>query len=364
MKKKLVIFMPSIEGGGVEKNLFIISNFLAKKLNKISIISASLKYKSKFTKNINFIGPKSKIWDTKSRRTKYFVCLFLLLKQIIKNKNILVFAFQANIYCIIICKLFGIKIITRSNSAPAGWSKSIFKKLIFKYFLNAADLVIANSQKFVLSLKKEFNLDALCIYNPLDVDKIIYQSKKIRKKFFKTKKIKILNIGRFTDQKDQITLVKSLNEIKNKVDFEAIIVGRGLLKKRIKYEIDNRNLNNKIKILDFLKNPYPIIKESDLFILTSKYEGLPNVLLEALTLKKFIISSDCETGPREILSNGKGGFLFKVGDYKTLSQKIIIYSQNKQKLKKKIQYGFKELKRFDYKKNLNKYYVIVNKYLS
>ena len=364
MKKKLIIFMPSIEGGGVEKNLFIVSNYLAKRLGKISIISASLKYKSKFKKNINFVGPRSRNWDSKSRRTKYFICLYLLFKKILTDKNILVFAFQANIYCIIICKLFGIKIITRSNSAPAGWSKNIFKKLIFKYFLNAADLVIANSQKFVLSLKKEFNLEALCIYNPLDKDNIVYQSKKSGKKYFKTKKIKILNIGRFTDQKDQITLVKSLNEVKNKIDFEAIIVGRGILKNQIKQNIDKYKMNNDIKILDFMQNPYPIIREADLFILTSKYEGLPNVLLEALTLKKFIISSDCETGPKEILSNGKGGFLFKVGDYKTLAQKIKLYVKNKKKLKKNIKYGHKALVRFDYDKNLHKYFIIVNKYLN
>ena len=194
---------------------------------------------------------------------------------------------------------------------------------------------MANSQKFVLSLKKEFNLDALCIYNPLDKYNIIYRSRIGGKKYFKTKKIKILNIGRFTDQKDQITLIKSLNEVKNKIDFEAIIVGRGILKNQIKQEIDKYKMNNDIKILDFIQNPYPIIKESDLFILTSKYEGLPNVLLEALTLKKFIISSDCETGPKEILSNGKGGFLFKVGDYKTLARKIKLYVKNKKKLKKR-----------------------------
>ena len=123
-------------------------------------------------------------------------------------------------------------------------------------------------------------------------------------------------------------------------------------------------MNNDIKILDFIQNPYPIIRESDLFILTSKYEGLPNVLLEALTLKKFIISSDCETGPSEILSNGKGGFLFKVGDYITLAQKIKLYYKNKKKLKNKIEYGHKELKRFDYNKNLKKYFNMVNKYLN
>ena len=64
-----------------------------------------------------------------------------------------------------------------------------------------------------------------------------------------------------------------MNEVKNKIDFEAIIVGRGILKNQIKQEIDKYKMNNDIKILDFIQNPYPIIKRSDLFILTSKYEG-------------------------------------------------------------------------------------------
>ena len=89
--------------------------------------------------------------------------------------------------------------------------------------------------------------------------------------------------------------------------------------------ISENKLESFVKILDFNKNPYPLIKQSDLFILTSKFEGLPNVLLESLVLKKFIISSDCRTGPKEILLNGKGGLLFKVGDYKALSKNFIFF---------------------------------------
>ena len=63
------------------------------------------------------------------------------------------------------------------------------------------------------------------------------------------------------------------------------------------------------------------LNQCDLLVLTSKYEGLPNVLLEAQYLKKYIISTDCKTGPREILNNGKYGDLFKVGDYKSLKKK-------------------------------------------
>ena len=56
MKKKLIIFMPSIEGGGVEKNLFLVSNYLSKKLNKVALITISKKYKKKFNNSIEFIS--------------------------------------------------------------------------------------------------------------------------------------------------------------------------------------------------------------------------------------------------------------------------------------------------------------------
>lgn len=362
MKKKLIIFMPSIEGGGVEKNLFIVSNYLTKKIPNVSLISASKKFKRKFLKSINFISPKSNKWDQKSRRIKYFVCLILLVKKIIKDKNIIVFAFQANIYCILICKLFGIKIITRSNSAPAGWSKNFFKRIIFRFFLNKADQVMANSKDFIRSLKNEFGVDATCIYNPLDKNEIIKKSKIKSKKFFKTKnKLKILNIGRFVDQKDQITFLKALNLIKNKIDFEALLVGSGTYKKKLSNFISKNKLNSKIKLIKFAENPYPVINESEILILSSKYEGLPNVLLEAQVLKKFIISSDCPTGPKEILLNGKAGLLFKVGNFKELANKILYYNKNKKNLIKLVNHGYLKLNRFNYNLNLKKYLKLIKK---
>jgi glycosyltransferase involved in cell wall biosynthesis len=102
---------------------------------------------------------------------------------------------------------------------------------------------------------------------------------------------------------------------------------------------------------------------SDLFVLSSLYEGLPNVLLEALVLKKFIISSNCPTGPREILKNGKYGLLFQPGNYKDLVKKIYYFQKNKKKLNKKILNGFKSLSRFDYKSNSKKYLNIVQQHI-
>ena len=140
-------------------------------------------------------------------------------------------------------------------------------------------------------------------------------------------------------------------------------MGRGVEKKNLLNYIDKNNLNKIVKIINFRENPFPILKKANLFILSSKYEGLPNVLLEAILLKKFIISSNCSTGPREILLNGKGGFLFEVGDYEELSKKIIFYYKNNLLLRKKIEYSYKNLNRFDYIKNMDSYYRLVKKFL-
>ena len=200
---KLVIFMPSIEGGGVEKNLFIISNYLAKKILNTSLITADKIYNKKF-KNIKIINPTFEVSTSASRKFKYILCLYELIKLIKNNKKITVFAFQANFYCVIICKiLFNVNLITRSNSSPSGWSQNFIKRKIFKYLFTLIDCVIVNSLEFKKELKKKFTVNSICIYNPLNLNQITKLSKKkISFPFFnKKKELKIINIGRFVDQK-------------------------------------------------------------------------------------------------------------------------------------------------------------------
>ena len=129
IKKRLILFMPSIDGGGVEKNLIIISNYLSKKIEDIVLITFDSKFNNNFNKNIKIINAIKKNRREYSKYYKYFQCLLLLYKEIRRKKS-LVFAFQANIYCCIMSLLLGFKLITRSNSSPSGWSK-IFLKIQF-----------------------------------------------------------------------------------------------------------------------------------------------------------------------------------------------------------------------------------------
>ena len=86
-----------------------------------------------------------------------------------------------------------------------------------------------------------------------------------------------------------------------------------------------------------------------------------NVLLEALVLKKFVISTNCSTGPSEILSKGKGGILVPINNYKYLANKIIFFNKNRKKLKKKLLFARKNLVRFDLNQSLIKYSKIIDK---
>ena len=150
-------------------------------------------------------------------------------------------------------------------------------------------------------------------------------------------------------------MLKAFKKVNNKINCELLIIGYGSNELKIKNYIKNNNLIGRIKILKYQENPYKFIKSSDLFILTSKYEGLPNVLLEAMVLKKFIISSNCPTGPSEILRNGKYGFLFKVGDHKGLARLIIKYNRNPKQYNRKILLGYKSLNKFSFENNCKKY---------
>ena len=364
IKKNVLLFAPELGGGGVEKNLFLIANYFSSRFQKVTIISASPEYKNKFKKNIEFITPTSEFWTRiKNRRLKIIISLFLLIKYYFNNPKFTVLSFKGNLYCCIVCKILGIKIILRSNASITGWSKGFIRYLLYKNISRMANKIIVNSLEFKAEYKKKFNIQTHCIYNPLNKNEIIKNSnKKIFFSFFKRNTINFISIGRLVDQKDQITILKSFKKLKEKTNykFKLLIIGNGINKDFLQEFIKKNNLSLNIKIMNYQTNPYPYIKKSEVLILSSLFEGLPNVLLESLSLKKFVISSDCPTGPKEILDYGKNGLLFKMNDENDLLRKIVYYIQNKKKCGYLLRNGVKRLWRFDYHSNLQKYVKLMN----
>ena len=116
-----------------------------------------------------------------------------------------------------------------------------------------------------------------------------------------------------------------------------------------------------VKLVGFKNQAEKYISQSDVFVLSSKFEGLPNVLIESQKYGVPIISSNCPTGPSEILMNGKLGELFPVGNYSILAKKLVFFSKNKKILKSKSLKAKRYLKRFDPVINSKKYSKLILK---
>ena len=353
-KKNILIFCPSIEEGGVEKNLINISNYLSNYFN-VSLLTANKDKKKEFSSHVNFIAPSRNIFNKKKRFFKNLVCIYLFLKEK-KFKDFKILSFQSNITAIILSILFQKKVIIRSNASPNFYARNFFKRFFFSFIFKFADKIIVNSDDFRREFKRYFNILPIRIYNPIENSNFIKKKmkKKIKIPFFSDKKnLKILSIGRLVKQKDHITLLKAVNLIKFKKKFKLLILGKGDQKNELQKFINENKLNNCVKILNYQKNIYPFLFKADLFILSSIYEGLPNVLIEALSSGTKIISSNCKSGPREILNKKTHGKLFNVGDYKKLARLITKTKILKQK-------KFIKDKRFDFQKNLLKYKTVLD----
>ncbi len=359
MNRSLNFYFPSIEKGGLEKNVFSLVNSLAEKKFKINFFTyedntTNKEFKKKFIfhKNINVITANF-IPGINHRYIKYFFC-FIKLFIFAINSNRLIVSFQGNVLPIIIAKITGRKIIIRCNTAPSKYINNSFKRIFFKFFYSLSDMILVTTIDFKKEIKKYFGLNSFVHRQSLDVFDIKKKSKeKINFKFFKNfNGLKIINIGRLTFQKDQITLLNAFEKLIKSRKARLLLLGSGSDKDKLINFINYKRINKSVKIIPYASNPFKYIALSNLKILSSRFEGSPNILLETACLKRLIISSDCKVGPREILQSGKGGILFKVGNSDELYKILKNINLKSKTIKAKIENSYKYITR-NYKKDIS-----------
>ncbi len=154
------------------------------------------------------------------------------------------------------------------------------------------------------------------IYNPFDFDKITLLSQESIEKqdqyLFNNNKITFINVGRLHKQKGQAYLISAFAlQYDQNPNSQLLILGEGALRQSLQNQINELGMPEHIHLLGNKKNVFPYLKQSDCFVLTSLWEGLPTVLIEAMGTNIPIISSDCKSGPKEILGEDS---LISLGD--------------------------------------------------
>lgn len=154
------------------------------------------------------------------------------------------------------------------------------------------------------------------IYNPFDIEAIRklgedHTEKKIDGEY-------LLSASAFRPVKRHDILLEAYSKLENPLPLKLLCNSDPKLEKMI----DALGIRNKVEILGFTKNPYPVIKNAKLLILSSEREGLPTVLIESLILGTAVVSTDCHSGPSEILTADLSPYLAKINDPEELSHKI------------------------------------------
>lgn len=197
------------------------------------------------------------------------------------------------------------------------------------------------------------------IYNPFDIEEILKKSKdevSDEKKSYLLNGEYLLAVGRLDNySKDYLTLLKGYKiSLEKGIKEKLYILGDGPERDLIEGWIDELKLKDNVVLLGKDKNPYPWIKNAKVFLHSSRFEGLPTVLIEALICETPIISSDCPTGPKEILANGNYGLLFEVGDYNQLGEKICFLINNREEYQKYKKLSLVRREEFSKEKSLKK----------
>jgi len=371
-KKKLIIcFHPYSYLGGATISLSQLLNGMDKKKYKIVFLYIKKDDSLNLNKNIKIIKIKSSrtlfsIIQVRKILSKYNNEKFSK-KIYISNQN------YSNIFTSFILKdfqNFKSVLIERNHLDEMNYYESIkdfLKKSIIKIIMrinySKATLIIGNAKKLSKDLSVFVNKKVNTIYSPTNSNKIIKLSKSYLPRAIKkdTSRTRLLSVSRFTKRKDILTLLEAFNELSNKYkNIDLILIGYGPELNNINKFVEDNKHSNRVFVLPPKKNPFPFFVISDLYIMTSLYEGCPNSIIEATILNLPVISSNCNSGPSEILLNGRGGTFYKKKNKYSLKKKISLFMNNKKFFKKKLKVAKKNINRFEEKRILKQYNELFN----
>lgn len=373
--KRILFKSGSTMMGGLEKVQYEYINFLVDEGFDIkvviendngneNILEKEIKTKVEYLKNYRYILQIRKIRENRKNsfisRVKYAIALFnekkyadkKFLKIYKEFKPDIVVDFDSSLTKII-KKLKNSKNLVWVHSSIENWKKKKSKIKRFVKRLESYNKVVCICQEMkedLLKLNNNLIGKSEYIYNPIDFEKIKKLSSsnfnENEKKLIKEKFLLVVSRLDIVP-KDFETLFSAFDIAKEKgYDGKLYLIGDGPDKKKVEEMREKSKYKEEIFLLGKKENPYNWMKKADKIILSSRYEGFSIVLLEGITLNDYVISSNCKTGPKEILGNGRGE-LFEIGNINELSEKIL------RNLKRKTEDNF--LEKFDRKKIFEKF---------
>ena len=326
-KKRIAFILASLDGGGVERVTLNLAEEFTNRGYEVDLLVADAKgeYKDLVPAGVNLIDfhkPRllSCIPDIKKYLIEknpdaflsgkdYINLTVIMAKLLARSQTNLIVSTHTN--------------ISRQLEVLDSRSFKIIARLV-KYFYRFANHIVGVSKGVAEDLHHLTGINQSkihVVYNPVVTEELLAKAQQeVDHPWFKEDIPVAVAVGRFDKAKDYPTMLKAMRALQNTRKVRLVIVGDGAEKEHLVSLVDQYKLNDVVDFVGFQSNPYPYMRKADLFVLSSAYEGFGIVVAEALAVGTPVVSTNCPSGPGEILEGGKYGTLVNVGDYIGLSR--------------------------------------------
>lgn len=323
MKKKIVFVVNSLRGGGAERVVSTLCSYLSKNTFEVTIICLNTEPHSyaidEDVKIVQLVErPKAESIYSRIKSVYYtFIRLLLTLKKE-RPECAVSFMTTPNLWTGITCGLLRIPYFVSERTTPDASIHqlgNLLKWISFNVYRNSKAIIIP-SRGIEDCFRKNKMFDKLknyqTIQNPVTKFKTNANTEVYPYRF-------ILAAGRLLNVKGFDLLIEAFSMLADK-EIHLLISGEGPDREKLQKQINSFELEYRVKLIGFRSNIQDYYKQAEMFVLSSRYEGYPNALVEAMSFGCPVISTNCEFGPSEIVVDGKNGLLVKANSTKALAQ--------------------------------------------
>jgi glycosyltransferase involved in cell wall biosynthesis len=327
---KLAIFITYLDGGGVERVLINLARGFVEQ--GLSIDFVLVKAEGSF---VPLIPPEVRVVNLGAKRLLFSIPPLVRYLQQNKPTALLCAMEDINVVALWSRRLAGVStrvVVSVHNtlSEESRNSTQLKKRLapsLVRWFYPWADAVVTVSLGAAEDLMR-LGLPAQSIrviYNPVVTPELFKKAiEPLKHPWFEPGSVPvILAVGRLEKQKDFPTLIRAFARVRQQRPVRLMILGKGEEQHSLESLVQELGLMADVEFPGFVANPYAYMARASVFVLSSLYEGLPTVLIEAMAGGTPVVSTDCKSGPAEILANGQYGKLVPVGDIQGIAEAII-----------------------------------------
>ena len=326
----VALFVHSMSGGGIERVMLGLATGLAERGILVDLVLNNAR-----GEYIDLVPESVRLIDLNRHRTVASFLGFLRYLRRERPDVVLSTPLRPNVVALVAKVIVrgGLRVIVRQdNTLSAKFADGSFRDRrmwqIFKCLLPLADGIVSVSHGVADDLRgvaPAVSHKVMMIYNPVVwPDHAEKASAPVDHPWFYDEGIPvILSVGRLVPLKEHATLLRAFAEVVDSRPARLIILGEGPERQNLSALAERLNISQYLDMPGFRVNPFAYMSKSNVFVLSSRYEGLPTVVIEAMASGTPVVSTDCRSGPREILENGKWGHLVPVGDWHAMAEAIL-----------------------------------------